>query len=602
MTEPNISLKVYHANQLVFGDFLNGPLRVGRQEIGEREPFGFVDTKRGRKLVIAGLHENAVSRQQGLIEPIAEGMIRVHNTSSNVVIQTDTGHFCGHNESCETPIPVLLTIGDRSIRLEPVDEHPSSDSELQTLAQPTLAPGQQREDAPALADLLAKEGADFNAESLTQWLLDTMAVFQRGASGAEFLEHATNALADRIGLDYAAALLWNEEQWRIATSVGPDSSRPSQRLLDRVRFEKRSFRHIPSNESSLDKVESVVAAPILDPQGAVVGALYGDRRLRDNKSQASISRLEAMIVELIASGVANALARLEQEQVAMKARVQFEQFFTPELARELEENPDLLLGQEAEVTLMFCDIRGFSAVSHRIGPRQTMAWINDVLETLSQCVVDQHGVLVDYIGDELMAMWGAPEKCPDHAARACEAARGMVRELAKIDERWERKVGQKTQIGIGINTGNAHVGNTGSQRKFKYGPLGNTVNLASRIQSATKMVKCTVMITENTHAQIGDKFDTRRLCQARVIHIPHPVELFELAVEPTENWKQLAATYETALDCFHRGEFRTAVERLGNLVVAHPDDGPTLVLLSRVVSAMTNGRQETHPVWVLEQK
>jgi adenylate cyclase len=309
-----------------------------------------------------------------------------------------------------------------------------------------------------------------------------------------------------------------------------------------------------------------------------------------------------MIVELIASGVANALARLEQEQAAIKARVQFEQFFTPELARELAEHPDLLLGREAEVTLMFCDIRGFSAVSHRIGPRQTMAWINDVFETLSQCVVDQRGVLVDYIGDQLMAMWGAPEKCPDHAARACEAARGMVRELAKIDEQWETKVGQKTQVGIGINTGNAHVGNTGSQRKFKYGPLGNTVNLASRVQGATKMVKCAVMITENTHAQIGEESDTRRLCQVKVINIPHPVELFELAVDPAENWGQLAATYETALDCFHKCDYRTAVERLGNLILEHPDDGPTLVLLSRVVSAMTNGPQEAHPVWVFDQK
>ena len=602
MTEPSISLKIYHGNQLVFSDFLTGPLHVGRQEIGQREPYDFVETKHGRKLVIAGLHENTVSRHQGLIEPASKGMIRIQNSSPNVHIETDTGQVCGHDETCETPIPVLLTIGDRSIRLEPIGEDPSTVSELQTLAQPTLAPGRQREDAPALGDLLAEEGADFDAEILTQWLLDTMAVFQRGASIAEFLEHATNALADRIGLDYAAALLWNGERWRVATSVGPAASRPSQRLLDRVRADKRSFRHLPASESSLDDVQSVVAAPILDPQGEIVGALYGDRRLSDDRPQANIAHLEAMIVELIASGVANALARHEQEQVAMKARVQFEQFFTPELARELEENPGLLLGREAEVTLMFCDIRGFSAVSHRIGPEQTMAWINDVFETLSQCVVDQGGVLVDYIGDELLAMWGAPQKCPDHAERACEAARGIVRGLVTIDERWEATIGQKTQVGIGINTGNAHVGNTGSQRKFKSGPLGNTVNLASRVQNATKMAKCGVIITEDTHAQIGDRFDTRRLCQVKVINIPHPVELFELAVDPMENWGQMAAMYATGLDSFDKCDFRTAVERLGTLILAYPDDGPTLALLSRVVSAMTNGPQDTHPVWVFEQK
>ena len=139
----------------------------------------------------------------------------------------------------------------------------------------------------------------------------------------------------------------------------PESGRPSQRLLDKVRVDRRSFLHLPSNESSLDDVQSVVAAPILDPQGDVVGALYGDRRLGESRDAPTISHLETMIVELIASGVANALARHEQEQVAIRARVQFEQFFTPELARELEDNPTLLSGREAVVTLLFCDIRGF---------------------------------------------------------------------------------------------------------------------------------------------------------------------------------------------------------------------------------------------------
>jgi adenylate cyclase len=144
-----------------------------------------------------------------------------------------------------------------------------------------------------------------------------------------------------------------------------------------------------------------------------------------------------MVVELIASQVAHALARLEQEQVALKARIQFEQFFIPELARELEASPSLLDGREAEVTVLFCDIRGFSTVSHRIGPRQTMAWINDVLDILSACVVEHRGVLVDYIGDELMAMWGAPEQSNDHAERACSAALDMIQRLAVIDEKWE---------------------------------------------------------------------------------------------------------------------------------------------------------------------
>ena len=139
----------------------------------------------------------------------------------------------------------------------------------------------------------------------------------------------------------------------------------------------------------------------------------------------------------------------------------------------------------------------------------------------------------------------------------------MIRKLVEIDKRWEAKIGRKTRVGVGINTGKAHVGNTGSLRKFKYGPLGNTVNLASRVQNATKQVKCGAIITENTRAQIGDDFGTRRLCQVKVINIPRPVELFELAVDPADEWREMATTYETALESFDQRDFRTAVERFG---------------------------------------
>src|SRR5207237_5651604 len=117
----------------------------------------------------------------------------------------------------------------------------------------------------------------------------------------------------------------------------------------------------------------------------VIGVLYGDRR-RDGMWVASpaLTKLDAMLVELIATGVAAGLARLEQEQAALTARVQFEQFFTAELAHQLATQPNLLEGRDAEVTILFCDIRGFSAFSERLGPARTVAWISDVMEVL-QC-------------------------------------------------------------------------------------------------------------------------------------------------------------------------------------------------------------------------
>ncbi len=255
---------------------------------------------------------------------------------------------------------------------------------------------------------------------------------------------------------------------------------------------------------SLLGVSAVVASPILDEKGEVIGALYGDRkRYRSPGQPPRITRLDAMLVELLASGVAAGLARTEFERRAVAARVQFEQFFTPELAHQIAIRPELLEGQESEITLLFCDIRGFSRISEHLGPAKTVRWINGVMGTLSDCVLAHGGVLVDYIGDELMAMWGAPAEQPDHARLACRAALQMLEILPEMNEEWIGEIGQPFDLGIGLNTGIARVGNTGSRHKFKYGPLGNTVNMASRVQGVTKYLKVRLLVTQATRERLG---------------------------------------------------------------------------------------------------
>src|SRR5207302_3809188 len=237
---------------------------------------------------------------------------------------------------------------------------------------------------------------------------------------------------------------------------------------------------------------------------------------------------EAMLVELLASGVATGLARVEQEKAAVEAELRFGQFFTKELSRQLALQPDLLKGRESEVTLLFCDIRGFSRISERLGPEGTVEWLGSVMGTLSDCVRAHAGVLMDYIGDELIAMWGAPEAQPNHPRLACRAALDMLDALRELNQRWEKSLGEPINLGIGVNTGIAQVGNTGTHHKFKYGALGNTVNLASRVQGATKHLKTKLLITGATHARLGTGFDARRLCRVRVVNIHEPVDLYEL--------------------------------------------------------------------------
>ena len=313
-------------------------------------------------------------------------------------------------------------------------------------------------------------------------------------------------------------------------------------------------------------------------------------------------RIDARFLELLASGVAAGLARIEHEKTALAARVQFEQFFTPSLASELAARPDLLKGRNLEVTLLFCDIRGFSRISERLGPAGTVEWISDVMETLSDCVLAHQGVLVDYIGDELIAMWGAPKEEPHHARLACRAALEMLDTLPALNARWEATLGESMGLGIGINTGVAQVGNTGSNRKFKYGALGNTVNIASRVQGATKYFKTKLVITGTTQAQLDASFPTRRLCKVAVVNIAEPVDLYELASPGQVVWPYFKAAYEQALTAFKGKNFGNAIRILGNLLAERPDDGPSLILLSRAVNCMVEEGAEFDPVWKLPGK
>src|SRR5262249_6839955 len=157
-------------------------------------------------------------------------------------------------------------------------------------------------------------------------------------------------------------------------------------------------------------------------------------------------------------------------------------------------------------------------------------------------------------GDELMAMWGAPQDQPDHAVRACEAARAMLALLPQLNRTWEKVLGGPMAVHIGINSGKAHVGSIGTARKYKYGPLGNTVNLASRVQGATRYLNVPLLVTAWTRGYLGDRFPLRRLCQVRVKNIAEPVELFEVAATEGPEWGARARRYEEALELFERGD------------------------------------------------
>ncbi|HEU5117714.1 MAG TPA: adenylate/guanylate cyclase domain-containing protein, partial [Isosphaeraceae bacterium] len=434
-------------------------------------------------------------------------------------------------------------------------------------------------------------------EEIVHWLQGTLSVLQSAANSSDFFDKAARALVEAVGLDSGRVLLREGDSWRMVASHCSGGSAlperpPSRLVLDRVRHDRRTFYFLPeevATASGLGGIEAVVAAPILDESGEVLGLLYGDRqRSSDPGGLPSIGEIEALLVELLASSVAGGLARTEMSRAATAARVQLEQFFTVALAHQIAERPELLEGQDAEITVLFCDIRGFSRISERLGPTWTVNWINNVMGTLSDCVLDHDGVLVDYIGDMIMAMWGAPEARPDHAALACEAAIQMISLIPELNARWEPTLGEPMDLGIGLNTGVARVGNIGSHRKFKYGPLGNTVNVASRVEGLNRHLKTRLLLTEATQAHLDASFPSRRLGLVKVNNIIEPIELYELPTPGRRDWPTLRRDYESALANFESRSFLESARTLGDLLPEHPEDGPSLILMSRVVNAMVD--------------
>jgi adenylate cyclase len=277
-----------------------------------------------------------------------------------------------------------------------------------------------------------------------------------------------------------------------------------------------------------------------------------------------------------------------------------EQYFSRELAGELAcGNENLLQTRDANVSILFCDIRRFSSISERVGARTTIEWIGSTMGELSRIVFREQGVLIDFTGDGLMAMWGAPKTLENHADLAVGAALSMLDALHELNNLWASRLNERFQLGIGINSGSAQVGVIGSSPKFKYGPLGATVNLASRVEGTTKYLRAPLVVTQHTKNQLQDrkKYSIRRLCRAKVVNMQQPVSLYEIH-RFDKNLTPLFKTYQCALRFYENREFQSAARVLGRSLATYEElsDVPSQMLMARVLSAMSDVSR-FEPVW-----
>ena len=218
-------------------------------------------------------------------------------------------------------------------------------------------------------------------------------------------------------------------------------------------------------------------------------------------------------------------------------------------------------GETRNVTVFFSDIEGFSLIAEKMSPDGLVALMNAYLSAMTD-VIESHGGYVDkYIGDSIVAVFGAPADDPDHAANAARAALACCTRLAELNRDSAAFADVKLRQRIGINSGEALVGNFGSSRRFNYSVMSDAVNLASRLEGANKFYGTTIIASEVTVGLAGDGFAWRELDQIRVKGRMQPLKIFELlaaAAELSDQQKAAVADYAEGLAHWRAGEFASA--------------------------------------------
>jgi len=212
-------------------------------------------------------------------------------------------------------------------------------------------------------------------------------------------------------------------------------------------------------------------------------------------------------------------------------------------------------GERKELTVLFSDIRGFSLFSEGMAPEKLAAFLGEYLTPMTELVLASGGTLDKYIGDAIMAIWGAPIDVPDHAARACEVALEMQEKLLSLNTTWAKAGKPAVAIGIGINTGAMAVGNMGSAARFDYTVLGDQVNLGSRLEALTKEYGISILVGESTAQAAGDGYVFREIDLVRVKGRAGAVPVFELV---GRKGATVDPAFARALADYRRGEFAAA--------------------------------------------
>ncbi|MCX6020312.1 MAG: adenylate/guanylate cyclase domain-containing response regulator [Chloroflexi bacterium] len=298
---------------------------------------------------------------------------------------------------------------------------------------------------------------------------------------------------------------------------------------------------------------------------------------RDYLMKGNLARLIPAI-ERELQGASDRQARRQGELERQRMLAALSQYVHPRMALMVGQDPTLLRfgGEKRELTVLFSDLRGFSALAEALDPEILVEFLSDYLGAMTDIIFDYGGLLDKFIGDGIMAIWGAPYPSEDHAMKACEAALEMAERLKQLRATWAEPGLQSLEMGIGINTGTMIVGNLGTRRRFTYTAVGDHVNLGARLEQLNKRYGTRILVSEYTRAQLGGGFLLRELDTVRVRGRRQPVGVSELVGLRNElpSSGGFEEDFGRALEAYRSGTWDLALRLFTRLQGVRPGDGP----------------------------
>lgn len=499
-------------------------------------------------------------------------------------------------------LPASFTIGKTRFALHSSDVTCLGDDTLRSLASPLAQAHFEANSSCKLDPTLELRHAAPAADTLVHWF-DALNQLQQIAIGTQqSFENAVQSLLDPGGLDLALMLVKQGERWEIAAShiPFPEFGISFRRdIVERSVEQQCVWFHLGGEPQQIIDAAIphwVITAPIFGAHKKVEAILYGARFENPHNHRHGIRPLEAHFVRMVADSLSAAWQRRVAETEAARSQVVLQQTFSPQVVEVLRRDPQLLQSRETEVSVLFADIRNFTGITEKLGASLTHQLLGDLFNRLITVIEERDGVVIDIYGDGLAAFWNAPLPVPDHPIQACDAAIHLQNALSVLNQQWAETSHQPLQMGIGLHTGQAMIGNSGCDRKIKYGPRGTVVNIAARLEAATRFYRVPILVSGTMASRLPQHVKRLRLCQTHLPGLDQSLDIYQLlgagaAAESCE----FAAQYEAALQAFETRAWSQCLEVLLELHQHHAHDPRIDFLLSELEQHIDRKSHKTFP-------